>query len=316
MQKNKYLIIFARKFWSWYWFKLMDGFAPSDIYGNYKRPQGIKENRKLKFKPQKNENLYLLIGSTCPWCHRTLLIYKLKDLSKTIKIIFLKPRFEDGEWIFKEHFFGIKTLSEVYSKFNLNINSRPTLPILISIENKIIKPISNESNEIVRILNKIDDYDIKTNKNSIICPTNQLLDLIHYSINDGVYKCGFARNQKAYKEASKNLFSSLYKIDCLLKENGGPWLLGEVLSIADIYLFPTLIRWELIYSILFKCTQHDISEFENIMRWRFNFFNFKEVRETCFEKEWMQDYYRALFPLNPNNIVPLKNSLEKIIQYK
>ena len=124
------------------------------------------------------------------------------------------------------------------------------------------------------------------------------------------------KKSKAYEEASKNLFSSLYKIDYLLKENGGPWLLGEVLSIADIYLFPTLIRWELIYSILFKCTQHEISEFENIMRWRFNFFNFKEVRETCFEKEWMQDYYRALFPLNPNNIVPLKNSLEKIIQYK
>ena len=208
----------------------------------------------------------------------------------------------------------MKTLSEIYSKSNLNIISRPTLPILISFKNQKIEPISNESSEIVRILNKIGDDKI-TKKTRIIDNSEQLLDLIHNSINDGVYKCGFARNQSAYEKASKNLFSSLDKVDNLLKSNGGPFLLGEELSLADIYLFPTLVRWELIYSTLFKCTQKNISEYKNIIKWRLNFFNLKEVRETCFEEEWMQDYYTALFPLNPNQIVPLKNSLEKIIKH-
>ena len=293
----------------------MNGFAPSDLYGNYKRPQGIKkENRKSGVNSQNTKNLYLLIGSTCPWCHRTFLMYRLKNLSKIINIIFLNPRYQDGEWIFKEHFFGMKTLSEVYSKSKLNIISRPTLPILISFKNQKIEPISNESSEIVKILNKIGD-DQNTKRTKIIDDSDQLLDLIHNSINDGVYKCGFARNQSAYEKASKNLFSSLDKVDDILKNNGGPWLLGQELSLADIYLFPTLVRWELIYSILFKCTQKDISEYKNILRWRLKFFNLKEVRDTCFEEEWMQDYYTALFPLNPNQIVPLKNSLEKIIKH-
>ena len=313
MKKNRYLIIFARKFWFWYWKKLMNGFAPSDLHGNYKRPQVIKDKRNPKFNPQNISNLYLLIGSTCPWCHRTLLIYRLKNLSQKINIIFLNPRYQDGEWIFKEHFFGIKTLSEIYSQCKLNIKLRPTLPILIRYEERKIYPISNESSEIVRILNKIGDYN--SNKTIIIQSGEELQELIHYSINNGVYKCGFARNQIAYEKASRNLFSSLDKVDCLLKENGGPWLLGKNLSLADIYLFPTLIRWELVYSILFRCTQKDISEYENIIRWRLRFFYLKDVQDTCFEEEWMQDYYRALFPLNPNQIIPLKNSLEKVIQY-
>ena len=315
MKKNKYLIIFARKFWFWYWKKLMNGFAPSDLYGNYKRPQGIKKDtRNSKFNPQNISNLYLLIGSTCPWCHRTLLMYRLKNLSQKINIIFLNPRYQDGEWIFKENFLGMKTLSEIYSKFKLNIKSRPTLPILIRFKNQKIEPISNESSEITRILNKIGN-GIDTNRTIIIDESEGLLDFIHNSINDGVYKCGFARNQSAYEKASKNLYSSLNKVDELIKNNGGPWLLGQELSLADIYLFPTLVRWELIYSILFKCTQKDISEYKNIIKWRLNFFNLKEVRETCFEDEWLQDYYTAIFPLNPNQIVPLKNSLEKIIKH-
>ena len=313
MKKNRYLIIFARKFWFWYWFKMMNGFAPSDINGNYIRPAGIINNDKLNFYNKKNEKFYLLIGKTCPWCHRVLIMHKLKNLSKTINLIYLKPRFQDGEWIFKNFFLGMKTLNELYYKSNLNIKSRPTLPILIRLENGNIKTISNESSAIIKILNNIGD-DNSINEKRIICPNQKLLNLIQNFINEGVYKCGFARNQTAYEKASKNLFSSLDKVNFILGKNGGPWLLGEELSFADIYLFPTLIRWELIYSILFKCTQKDISDYPNIIRWRLNFFNFEEVRETCFEKEWMEDYYKALFPLNPNQIIPLKNSLEKIIK--
>ncbi len=315
MKKNRYLIIIARRFWFWYWKKLMNGFAPSDIEGNYERPVGIKNNLKLKLNQQKTATLYLLVGNTCPWCHRVLITYKLKNLSKHINIIFLKPRFTDGEWTFKKHFFGMKTLSEVYSKSNQDLKSRPTLPMLIKFENEKIETISNESSSIIRILNNIEDYN-NTNTTRIICPNEKLLDFINTSINDGVYKCGFARTQSAYEKASRNLFSGLDKIDDLLGENGGPWLTGREISLADIYLFPTLIRWELVYSILFKCTQKNISEYENIVMWRLKFFNFKDVRDTCFEKDWMQEYYKALFPLNPNQIVPLKKSLEQIIQYE
>ena len=85
------------------------------------------------------------------------------------------------------------------------------------------------------------------------------------------------------------------------------------MSYADIYLFPTVIRWELIYRNLFKCTEKEISDFKNIMKWRLKFFTLSCVSQTCFDSEWKKDYYKALFPLNPNQIIPVLPSLEEII---
>ena len=88
---------------------------------------------------------------------------------------------------------------------------------------------------------------------------------------------------------------------------------GEDLTYADIYLFPTIIRWELIYRNLFKCTEKEISDFKNIIKWRLKFFTLPSVSETCFDSEWKKDYYKALFPLNPNQIIPVLPSLEEIM---
>ena len=117
----------------------------------------------------------------------------------------------------------------------------------------------------------------------------------------------------SYKNASNRLFNSLFEIDELIKESGGPWIFGNKLSYADLYLFPTIIRWELIYSKLFKCTEKEISEYKNILRWRANFYKFKGVSETCFENEWLEEYYKGLFPLNPNRIIPLQSTLKEIL---
>ena len=142
----------------------------------------------------------------------------------------------------------------------------------------------------------------------------KFLDLINNNINDGVYKCGFARNQSAYDKASKNLFAAINEIENLLLKNKGGWIFGEELTYADIYLFPTLIRWELIYSKLFKCTEQELSSFEKIIEWRLKFFTLSEVNRTCFDNEWKKDYYKALFPLNPNQIIPVLPSLKEIMK--
>ena len=142
----------------------------------------------------------------------------------------------------------------------------------------------------------------------------KFLDLINNCINDGVYKCGFARNQSAYEKASQNLFTALNEVENLLEKNKGDWIFGEELTYADIYLFPTLIRWELIYSKLFKCTEQELSSFEKIIEWRLKFFKLSDVNRTCFDNEWKKDYYKALFPLNPNQVIPVLPSLEEIMR--
>ena len=89
--QNKYLINFSKKFWFWFWTKLMNGFAPSDLQGNYR---------------SSTKNSFLLVGNSCPWCHRTLLIHKLKNLSKQVKVIFLEADINSGQWVFNEKFKG------------------------------------------------------------------------------------------------------------------------------------------------------------------------------------------------------------------
>ena len=315
MKFNKYIILITRKFWFWFWVKLMDGFAPSDKNGNYKRPKGFSNNMKQGLDINKNENLYLLVGSTCPWCHRLIISYTLLNLSNKIKIIFLKPNYKTGEWIFKTNFYNCKNLKEVYEKCDQPKIFRATVPVFINYEERQMKLISNESRDILKILNS-STFNSSTGSDLIKNCDEKLLDLINEDINNGVYKCGFARNQNAYIEASQKLFSALTTIEKILQDNGGPWLLGNEISVADLYLFPTIIRWEYIYSKLFKCTEKDIDFFKNIILWRYKFFNLKGISKTCYYKNWLKDYYQAIFPLNPNQIVPLQPSLEELINSK
>ena len=124
-----------------------------------------------------------------------------------------------------------------------------------------INVLSSESSQIVSLLGSIKgDSSQKTLK--INNCDQDLLKAIQSDINDGVYKCGFARNQRSYEKASKSLFEALNIIEKKLDKNIGNWICGEELSYADIYLFPTVIRWELIYRNLFKCTEKEISDFK------------------------------------------------------
>ena len=136
--KNKYLINFSKKFWFWFWKKLMDGFAPSDLHGNYKRPKGILID-KIRSLENFNEQLFLLVGNSCPWCHRTLLVYKLKNLSKRVKVIFLQADINSGQWVFNEKFEGCKSLNQFYKKASQQNIFRSTLPVLFNFKNDRIK---------------------------------------------------------------------------------------------------------------------------------------------------------------------------------
>ena len=129
------------------------------------------------------------------------------------------------------------------------------------------------------------------------------MQLLQPAVNDGVYRCGFARTQKAYDEASATLFSALNEVEAALQHQG-PWLCGVQPTIADVCLFPTLIRWELVYAPLFGCNAQPLWMFPALWRWRQHFFELPGVPETCDGEAWRADYFGALFPLNPSGIVP------------
>ena len=225
----------------------------------------------------------------------------------------IRDSINSGQWIFNEKFEGCETLHQFYKKAQRLNLFRSTLPLLFNFQNDHINILSNESSEIVKFLNLIKGDSSQKTLQISKCDQD-LLEIIHSDINNGVYKCGFARNQVSYEKASKNLFEALTKIEKKFDENLGNWICGEDLTYADIYLFPTIIRWELIYRQLFKCTEKEISDFKNIIKWRLKFFELTKVSETCFDSEWKKDYYKALFPLNPNQIIPVLPSLKEIMQ--
>ena len=196
--QNKYLINFAKRFWLWFWKKLMNGFAPSDIQGNYKRPKGILIDQAYDSHTN-TEKTYLLVGNSCPWCHRTLLVYTLKKLSRQVKVIFLEADINSGQWVFNEKFKGCKSLNHFYKKASKNNVFRPTLPLLFNFHNNQINVLSNESSQIVSFLGSIKNESSQKIFKINNCDKD-LLKVIQTEINDGVYKCGFARNQVTYEK--------------------------------------------------------------------------------------------------------------------
>ena len=314
----------ARQIWNSEWRILMNGLAPSDSEGNYKRPINLQKRIKLPTKEQllnrKSDQLPgLIIGKSCPWAHRVWMIYEIKGLKKSLNLHIAKVDASGGRWILEPPIKGCKTLQEFYQKCGNYQSKRATVPLLFDPFNEpelnsII--INNESAELVEILNNwpIFDHRINLNPREYAQKILYWQTLIQENINNGVYKCGFARNQKAYESSSKDLFSALNLIDEHLQLNG-PWLCGKNLSIADIRLFPTLIRWECVYEPLFKCSQKPIKSFPNIIKWRKSLFNLYNIKKTCNADTWRKDYFGALFPLNPSSIIPNGETINQIINF-
>ena len=322
MPVNPIIVSTARNGWRWQWNQLMNSLAPADEDGNYIRPES---QHKLAIVPLKDaiskrssQDLpILIIGKTCPWAHRTWLMYTIRKLDKTLSLYFAKADHKKGRWHLDPKLMNCDSLNSLYKICGTNSQLRSTVPTLIDpISTNNSKPsiMGNESAQIVEVLNRWPSAEDAPN----LLPShhheeiNYWESIIQNNINDGVYKCGFARNQDAYNKASKNLFNSLRLVESNLS-NKGPWLCGDSLTIADIRLFPTLIRWETIYSPLFGCSEEPLSKFSNICKWRKRLFNLQGVEETCNAEQWREDYFGALFPLRPSNIIPNGPTLSKLI---
>ena len=312
----------ARKIWFLEWEILMNGLAPADPNGNYKRPINLQKQIQIPTEKDlknrtSNQLPGLIIGKSCPWAHRAWMIYEIKGLNKSINLHIAQVDNAGGRWILDPPIKGCKSLQDFYRECGNYQARRATVPILFDPgdkpESKSII-INNESAELIKILNNwpICDQEIDLYPRKSQNQINYWQTLIQENINNGVYKCGFARNQKAYEKASQDLFSSLDTIEKYLQSDG-PWLCGKNLSIADIRLFPTMIRWESIYEPLFKCSDKPLSSFPNIIKWRKTLFNLYSIKNTCDTDVWRNDYFGALFPLNPSCIVPKGENISNIV---
>jgi putative glutathione S-transferase len=198
------------------------------------------------------------------------------------------------------------TLKDLYRLSQAGYRGKATVPVLWDAwENKII---NNESSEIIKILNgQFNDFAFY--KNIDLYPESLQSEIeawnkkIYYSVNDGVYRCGFARTQLAYETACLEIFNTLDEIDIVLNEKS--YLCGDALTLADVQLFTTLFRFDAVYYGLFNCSIKRIADYPNISRYVQKIYNLDGVATTCNLEKVKIDYYSQLFPLNPSGIIPL-----------
>ena len=314
------LIVKTGKFvWTTMWQVMMSQLAPRNKTGEYIRPQSQFRNRISN----SSDNLYqpaanryrLYVGMGCPWAHRTLVTRALKGLEEAIAVSIVYPSSDSGIWILSEPELGCSTVPELYQRSQPGYKGRSTVPILWDEQTNTI--VNNESAEIIEILNlqfnryaRYPNFDLYPEK--FKTSIDRWNEKIYHAVNNGVYRCGFAQTQQAYELASKELFSTLDKIDTALTDSR--YLCGDRPTLADVRLFTTLFRFDLVYYGLFKCNLRRVKDYHNLSAYLRDLYQLPGVADTCDPQSVKRDYYGNLFPLNPGGIVPIGPSISDLLQ--
>ena len=305
----------ARAGWRWQWHQLMGGLGPADAEGNYRRPASpFAELPPLPGDAASPDGHVLIVGRSCPWAHRAWLTWALRGLQGSIRLLVAEPDPRAGRWRFAEPFEGAATLAELYRRAGADPRQRATVPVLFSRGGGRI--VLGESARLIELLNRwpaadgVPDLEPEALRPAI----GRWRSTLQEAVNDGVYRCGFARTQAAYDRAEATLFAALEQAEAALAAPGaGPWLCGEALTLADVQLFPTLIRLELVYAPLFGVSRKPLWQFPALWAWRRRFHALPGVAATCFPEAWRADYFGALFPLHPSGIVPAGPELATLV---
>jgi putative glutathione S-transferase len=307
------LVQTARCLWQRQWQLLMGGLGPADAQGRYRRPApAFAALPPLPDDAAAAAAHQLIVGRSCPWAHRAALVWSLRGLGASIELVVVEPDPAAGRWRFTEPFASCDTLRQLYRRSGAAAAAPATVPALWSQRQQRL--VLNES---ARLIEWLDDWPAppgapQLNPEAQRPAIEAWRQRLQGTVNDGVYRCGFARNQTAYDEAVTELFDTLEALEAELAARG-PWLCGETLSLADVVLFPTLVRMELVYAPLFGASLRPLWQLPALWRWRQRFFALPGVAATCFADAWRADYFGALFPLHPSGIVPAGPALATLV---
>lgn len=260
---------------------------------------------------------HLYISYACPWAHRTAIFRAIKGLEEIISLSvvnwFMGEQgwsFEPAEGVIPDSINHAEFLHQIYTKADPTYSGRVTVPILWDKQTATI--VNNESAEIIRMFNSAfdgigaveGDYYPEALRDEI----NDLNDRIYNTVNNGVYKAGFATTQEAYEEAVTTLFDTLDWLEERLSQQR--YLTGDKITEADWRLLTTLLRFDPVYVGHFKCNIRRIIDYPNLWGYVRELYQIPKVAQTVNFKHIKRHYYQSHKTINPTGIVPIGPKLD------
>ncbi len=261
--------------------------------------------------PAQAGRYHLYVSLACPWAHRTIIFRRLKRLEDVIGLSVVDPIRDGRGWAFRDvpgcgpdPLNGFAYLSEAYQATRSGYNGNVTVPVLWDTETRTI--VNNESSDVIRMLNS--SFDAFTDAREDYYPEDLRDEIdrinarVYPTVNNGVYRCGFAKSQEAYDTAFGELFDSLDWLEGLLSERR--YLTGDRVTEADWRLFTTLVRFDAVYVGHFKTNRNRIADFEHLSGYLRELYQWPGVADTVDFDHIKRHYYVTHRALNPRGIVP------------
>ena len=259
------------------------------------------------------DRYHLYISHACPWAHRSMIFRTLKGLEGLIDVSVVHPDMLGDGWTFDTSFdgatgdrqFGLPYARDLYTRAQSDFTGRVTVPILWDKERGTI--VSNESSEIIRMMNSA--FNGITGNTDDYWPSDLRLEIeainarIYDTLNNGVYKSGFATTQQAYDAAVYPLFDTLDWIEDILSRSR--YLTGARITEADWRLFTTLVRFDSVYHQHFKCNRSRIVDYPNLWAYTRELFQWEGVADTIHFDHIVRHYHYSHETINPNRIIPI-----------
>lgn len=260
---------------------------------------------------------HLYVSLACPWAHRALIMRALKGLEQIIPVSVTHWlmgeqgwTFSPGEGVIPDPLFNSRYLHEIYSRADTHYSGRASVPVLWDQHTQTI--VNNESSEIIRMFNSAfdavgaapGDYYPKDKREEIDALNARIYD----TLNNGVYKAGFATTQSAYEEAVTPLFETLDWLDDVLSQSR--FLCDDALTEADIRLFTTLVRFDAVYHGHFKCNVRRIVDYKNVWAYTRDIYQIPGIAQTVNFVHIKRHYYQSHTRINPTGIVPVGPALD------
>lgn len=292
------------------WERKWDPVQKQDAEGRFIRQNSAFSGRIKDVEKVKNKHIVLYVAYLCPWATRTLIARSLLGLEEYIDIHVVEPTLTDYGWMFGDFsgstssgIDGVNYMHQLYTMTDAKYTGRATVPVLWDKENSTI--INNESSDILTVFNDdlrpVHQSSINLYPKTLRPEINAFNDSIYNSLNNGVYRAGFATSQLAYEEAITDIFTTLEKLEnhFLVRQ----YAVGEQLTESDIKLFVTLSRFDVAYFSLFKTNMKAIAHYPALSKYMERLLEIEAFSKNTRIDHIKAGYY-SIEALNPSGIIP------------